>query len=191
MKWSKRTKSLTEKGEFSPHALPISGLFPKETLGASWHWQVGINPWQVSAISRMRSPWNRRAGLLTCFMQDVSFIHANRHHRVSKVHQKMCSLGEQKLELQASLPCPEGSWTSPQDERLLLNHAKTLGFLSSRGEEFNPGPEMRLDRSELLHNKDLLKYKGDRESFWHRYQKRVERVPLASVSDGVIYSPMN
>ena len=33
-------------------------------------------------------------------------------------------------------------------ERLLLN--KTLGFLASRGDEFNPGPETRLDRSELL-----------------------------------------
>ena len=50
-------------------------------------------------------------------------------------------------------------------ERLLLNHAKMQGFLASRGEEFNPGPEMRLDRSELLYNKVLLKYKGDRESF--------------------------
>ena len=50
-------------------------------------------------------------------------------------------------------------------ERLLLNHTKTLGFLASRGEEFNPGPEMRLDRSEFLCNKVLLKYKGDRESF--------------------------
>ena len=27
-------------------------------------------------------------------------------------------------------------------ERLLLNHAKTLGFLAPRGEEFNPGPEI-------------------------------------------------
>ena len=44
MKWSKRPKSLTEKGEFGPHALPISGRFPKESLGVSWHWQVGINP---------------------------------------------------------------------------------------------------------------------------------------------------
>ena len=44
-------------------------------------------------------------------------------------------------------------------ERLLLNE-KTLGLLASVGEEFNPGPEMRLDRSELLCNKDLLKYKG-------------------------------
>ena len=50
-------------------------------------------------------------------------------------------------------------------ERLLLNHAKTPGFLAPGGEEFNPGPEKRLDRSELLCNKVLLKYKGDRESF--------------------------
>ena len=50
-------------------------------------------------------------------------------------------------------------------ERLLLNHTNTLGFLAPGGEEFNPGPEMRFDRSELLCNKVLLKYKGDRESF--------------------------
>ena len=51
-----------------------------------------------------------------------------------------------------------------QSERLLLNHAKTPGFLASGGEEFNPGPE-RFDGSELLCNKVLLKYKGDRENF--------------------------
>ena len=50
-------------------------------------------------------------------------------------------------------------------ERLLLNHAKMPGFLASGGEEFNPGPKTRLDHSELLCNKVLLKYKGDRESF--------------------------
>ena len=49
-------------------------------------------------------------------------------------------------------------------ERLLLNE-KTPGFLAPRGEEFNPGPEMSLGRSELLCNKVLLKYKGGRESF--------------------------
>ena len=53
-------------------------------------------------------------------------------------------------------------WTT---ERLLLNHAKTPGFLAPGGEEFNLGPETRLDHSELLCNKVLLKYKGDRESF--------------------------
>ena len=36
---------------------------------------------------------------------------------------------------------------------------KMLGFLASGGEEFNPGPETRLDCSELLCNKALLKYK--------------------------------
>ena len=50
-------------------------------------------------------------------------------------------------------------------ERLLLNHANTPGFLAPGGEEFNPGPETRLDGSELLCDKVLLKYKGDRESF--------------------------
>ena len=54
--------------------------------------------------------------------------------------------------------CPERSWMSPQDERLLLNHTKTPGFLAPGG-EFNLGPETRLDRSELLCNKVLLKYK--------------------------------
>ena len=50
-------------------------------------------------------------------------------------------------------------------ERLVLNLVKTPGFLAPGGEEFNPGPETRLDRSELLCNKVLLKYKGARESF--------------------------
>ena len=76
-------------------------------------------------------------------------------------------------------------------ERLLLNHAETPGFLAPGGEEFNPGPEMRLDGSELLCNKVLLKCKGDRGSFWHRHQKGQEEYPRASLSSGVIYSPMN
>ena len=40
----------------------------------------------------------------------------------------------------------------------------TLGFLASGGEEFNLGPVARLDRSELLCNKVLLKNNKDRES---------------------------
>ena len=39
------------------------------------------------------------------------------------------------------------------------------GHLASGGEEFNLGPVTRLDHSELLCNKVLLKYKGKRESF--------------------------
>ena len=110
MKWSKRPKSLTEKGEFGPHALPISGRFPKESLGASWHWQVSINPRQVSAISRMRSPWNRRASLLTCFTQGMSFIHTSTPH--SKAQQKTCSLREQRTRAPSILTL---SWRIPDE----------------------------------------------------------------------------
>ena len=54
---------------------------------------------------------------------------------------------------------------------------KMLGFLACRGEEFYPGPVTRIDHSELLCDKVLLKYKRNRESFWHRHQKGEERVP--------------
>ena len=98
------------------------------------------------------------------------FIHSCKHTiQLVKYSRKRVYQENKELELQASLPCPEGSQMSPQDERLLPNHEKTLGFLASGGEEFNLGSEMRLDRSALLCNKVLLKYKGDRESFWHRH----------------------
>ena len=42
---------------------------------------------------------------------------------------------------------------------------KDIGFLAPRGEEFNPGPETRLDCSDLLCNEVLLKCKTDKESF--------------------------
>ena len=45
----------------------------------------------------------------------------------------------------------------------MLNE-KTLGFLASGVEEINPGPETRLDHSELLCNNILLKCKGDKAS---------------------------
>ena len=73
----------------------------------------------------------------------------------------------------------------------MLNHEKRPGFLASGGEEFNPGPETRLDRSELLCNKVLLKYKGDRESSDIGIRRGQKEYPLVSVSSGVIYSPMN
>ena len=47
---------------------------------------------------------------------------------------------------------------------MLLLNDKTLGFLGSGGDEFNPGPETRLNCSEFLCNKVLLKYKGEKVS---------------------------
>ena len=63
------------------------------------------------------------------------------------------------------------------NETLLVNHAEMPGFLTSGGEEFNLEPEMWLVRLEVLCNKVLFKYKGDRESFWHRHQQGAESVP--------------
>ena len=122
------------------------------------------------------------------FLGTGHFIHSWKHAIELVKYSRKCVHKENKeLELQAPLPCPEESWMSPQDERLLLNHKKMPGFLASEGEEFNLGPETRLDCSELLCNKVLLKYKRDRESFWHRHWKGDGECPLVSVSNGVIY----
>ena len=133
----------------------------------------------------MRSPQNRKAGLLTCFAGLHSFTQA--HHRVSKIQQKTCPLGGQRTRAPNILTLSWRILDEPPRWKVVVEHAKTLGFLASR-EEFNSGPETRLDHSELLCNKVLLKYKGDRESFWHRYQKGQKEYPFASVSNGIIYS---
>ena len=109
MKWSKKPKSLTEKGVFGLHTLAISGRSPKESLGAPWHWQVG-NPGQVSAISHMRSLWNLRARLLICFTQGMSFIHTSTPY--SKAQQKTCSLREQRARAPSILTL---SWRIPDE----------------------------------------------------------------------------
>ena len=74
----------------------------------------------------------------------------------------------------------------PWKWKLVLSR-KDAGILGSEGEEFNLGLETRLDHSELLCNKVLLKYKGDRESFWHRHQKGAERVPPCLQLDVICY----
>ena len=73
----------------------------------------------------------------------------------------------------------EMNWTIT-NWKVVAQPWRTLGFLASRGEEFNLGPMTRLDCSELLCNKVLLKYKRDRASFWHRHQKGAERGPPCS-----------
>ena len=63
----------------------------------------------------------------------------------------------------------------------------TLVFLASREEEFHLGPLTRLDHSELLCNKVLIKYKRDRESFWHN-QQGAKRVPPLLVFSKRLYT---
>ena len=54
----------------------------------------------------------------------------------------------------------------------------TPRFLAPRGEEFNPGPETRLDHSELLCNKVLLKYKVESLFKHHHTSIRASSGPL-------------
>ena len=66
---------------------------------------------------------------------------------------------------------------SPEEgERFLLNEkmARILGLWRRR---IQSGARDKAWLLRALCNKVLLKYKGNRESFWHRHQKGAERVP--------------
>ena len=54
---------------------------------------------------------------------------------------------------------------------------KDTRILGLQRRRIQSGPRDRLDCSELLCDKVLLKCKRDRESFWHRHQNGAERVP--------------
>ena len=58
--------------------------------------------------------------------------------------------------------CKKAKWLSEEALQIAEKRSEVKG---KGGKEFNPGSETRLDHSELLCNKVLLKYKRDRESF--------------------------
>ena len=77
MKWSKRLKSLTEKREFGPHALPISAWAKGDTecllALAGWYKPpTGFchKPFEVTAKPQSRVPHLLHAG---------HFIHSRKH----------------------------------------------------------------------------------------------------------------
>ena len=137
MKWSKRPKSLTEKGVWSTCFVHF-WLVPEGDVGCLLALTGRYKPPTVFCISLMRLPGNRRTGLLTCFTQGISFI-TQAHHRVSKVQQKTCLLGEQRTRAPSILTLSWRIRMRPQNEMSLLNHTKMPGFLASGGEEFNWG----------------------------------------------------
>ena len=181
----KETRKCWLRKENSVHMLcpflatPLSGM-----LDASWHRQVGINPPQGSpfgaAFSHYEASQNRKAGLNARFVVNSMslwcYFHRRAHGRVSKVQQKMCSLREQITKAPSILTLSWRILDEPPRWKVVVQ-SREYTWILGPGEEFNPGPETRLNRSELLCNKVLLKYKGDRESFWHRHQKGAERVP--------------
>ena len=82
MEWSKRREKKWPRKESSLHTLcpflatPLEGM-----LSASWHWQVSINPQQApllgAAFNHYEAPHNHRPGLITCFVQGMSFFHTS------------------------------------------------------------------------------------------------------------------
>ena len=126
------------------------------------HWQVGINPQQGfchKLYEVAAEPGFSLASLRVCH----SFTQA--HCRVSNVQQKACSL-EQRTRAPSILTL---SWRIPDEPprwKFAAEPQKMPGFLTSGG-EVNLGPVTRLDLSELLCNKVLLKYKREKASDTH------------------------
>ena len=91
MKWSERPKSLTEKGEFGPQALPISGQFPKGDIGCllalagQYKPPTGFchEPYEITVEPQSRAPHLLHAGHV---------IHSHKHtvelvkHSRKRVH---------------------------------------------------------------------------------------------------------
>ena len=75
-------------------------------------------PYEVTTEPQSRAPHLLDAGC---------FIHSRKHTvELVKCSRKRVCQENKELELQASLPCPEESWMSPQDETwfMLLNHER-------------------------------------------------------------------
>ena len=151
--------------ESSVHTLgPSLATPPEETLGTSWHYQIGIIPWQGFCHKPYEVTSEPQIKTQPLVHICVSF---NRSHTQARTR------APSVLNLSWRTPGEPPRW------KVVAELWKTPpGFLTSGGEEFNTGPVMRLDHSERLCNKGLVKYKRGRKSFWHRRQKRVGRVPL-------------
>ena len=86
---------MTEKGKFSPHALPISGLSPPRGVGCLGIGRSAQTPDKASllgaAFSLMRHHKTAEQGS-SLASRRVCHSFTQIHHRVSKVRQKMSIL---------------------------------------------------------------------------------------------------
>ena len=138
------------------------------------------SPDRVSAISHMRTPWNRRSGHSSCFAlawASLSINHTQAYCRVSKVKQKMCLLGEQRTKALSVFTLSWKILDEPPRWKVAATSHKWRwdSWLLEKNSILGQGRGMIAQS--FLCNKVLLKYKRDRESFWHRHQKGAERVP--------------
>ena len=97
------------------------------------------------------------------------FIHSHKQTiELVKYSGKRGCYENKELELQTSLPCPEDPGRAGTQDSWPLE------------ETFNPGPETRLDRSELLCNKVLLKYKGERKLLTQASEGGQKNTPVSA-----------
>ena len=148
MKWSKRLESLTEKGELSPHVLPISGCSLHRdawclmALAGQYKPLRGLPFWGLPSVIMRHLETADQGSSFALLKVCHSFTQA--YHRVSKVQQKTCFLGEERTSAPSVLTF---SWRIPDKPpgwRVVAEPWKTLGFLATGEEEFNPGPMTRL-----------------------------------------------
>ena len=143
----------------------LLSLFPffSAPKGRNWSQWVGRRWTRKGENSTISSPERKAVQLLEKQVQYLHGVHATPPHNMGLGRVTILSWRGlrkwQKQEGYSDLPLPPPSpylkhilpiprrKENPY-ERLLLTHEKTPGFLASRGEEFNPGPEMRLDRAE-------------------------------------------
>ena len=145
-KWLRKESSVHMLCPFL--AIPLAG-----TLGASWNWQVVINPWQGSPWDCLQSLWTimkpqSRAQCLLHGQLHISFMvfsHTQVHHRVSKVQQKTCLLGEWRTRAQSILTLSWRHRMTPKMKGSCSKLCVTPGVMTSGREEFSLGPETRLD----------------------------------------------
>ena len=143
----------------------------KGTLGASWHWQVGINPWQAPlwGLPSFTMRHHRTAELgsnlashLLC--APLAFDHSltQAHHRVSKA-ENVFTRRTKQTELQVSLPRLEDPGWAPK----MIAYGERFCQVSGLW-RVNSGTKDRSRSLRALRAKLYLRWQN-RESFWHRH----------------------
>ena len=156
---AKEARKMWPRKECLVHMIhPFLTTAPAGTLCASWYWQVGIDPPTNlplgAAFSHYEAPQNRRAGFNTHFVANYMCLsccfHTQSHSRVNKVQQKTCLLGEQRARALSILTLSWDRGWAPKMKGCCCEPCVTPRLATSRGEDFDPGSETRLDHLGLF-----------------------------------------
>ena len=132
---------MTEKGNFSPHALPISVRSPLRGIMKLSGRYKPLTRLTLGLPSVIINPsWNHRAGLNAHSIANSTFLswcfYTQVLHRVSKVQQRMCLLGERRTRVQSILTLSWRSRMTPKMKGRCFKPCVTPGVMTSGGEEF-------------------------------------------------------